>query len=82
MTLQSHISRDTAETARTGAGTGTAHRDTRGPLLFRVLTWLAERDRRYREAQKLRSLPRERLDDMGMSRSDVETVRSGTFRAW
>ena len=25
---------------------------------------------------------RERLDDMGMSRSDVETVRSGTFRAW
>jgi len=36
-----------------------------------VLNWLAERDRRFREASKLRRMPEERLLDMGMSRRDV-----------
>ena len=46
-------------------------RDTSVPFLLNVLNWIAERDRRYREKQKLLSLPDERLEDMGMTRKDA-----------
>lgn len=45
-----------------------------GSMLMHVLTWLEQRDRRYRAAQKLRNLPDERLEDMGMTRADAETA--------
>ncbi|MDU8927308.1 hypothetical protein RXV86_07920 [Alisedimentitalea sp. MJ-SS2] len=38
------------------------------------LAWLVECDRRYREAHKLRNLPDERLQDMGMTRSDAKNA--------
>ena len=31
-------------------------------------------DQRYREAQKLKSLPAERLEDMGMTRADADAA--------
>ncbi len=44
------------------------------PLLRRALTWLAQRDAAYRQAQKLRAMPDERLDDMGLTREQVERL--------
>ena len=41
-------------------------------LALLALNWLAEHDRRHREAQKLSRMPKERLLDMGMSQQDVE----------
>lgn len=49
-------------------------RDTSVRFLLRVLNWIAERDRRYREKQKLLGLPDERLVDMGMKRKDANTA--------
>ncbi len=46
----------------------------KAPFFLRALNWLAERDRSYREAQKLRNMPSERLDDMGMTREDAENA--------
>jgi len=37
-------------------------------LPLRALKWLAEIDKRYRDIAKLRSLPSERLIDMGIIR--------------
>lgn len=50
----------------------------RKPLVLVVLDWLAERDRRYREAAKLRGMPAERLEDMGMTagQADAEYYRN------
>ena len=46
----------------------------RKPWALRLLDWLSERDRRYREAAKLRRLPKERLDDIGLRPEQVEDV--------
>jgi uncharacterized protein YjiS (DUF1127 family) len=53
------------------------------PILLRALNWLAARDRRYRDAQKLRHMPDERLLDMGLTRMQANQVlyRSGRERA-
>lgn len=42
------------------------------PFWLTVLNRLAAADQRYRDAQKLKSLPSERLADMGMSRTDAD----------
>ncbi|MDK3018373.1 hypothetical protein [Pseudodonghicola flavimaris] len=38
------------------------------PIWLRILNWVADRDAAYRATQKLRSMPEDRLEDMGMSR--------------
>lgn len=38
---------------------------------FAALSWAAEKDAAYRDAQELRNAPDNRLDDMGLSRVDV-----------
>ena len=45
------------------------HAPGRTALVRRLLDWLAERDRRYREAAQLASLPDERLRDIGLART-------------
>ena len=60
----------TVAPARAGIGQG------RGSFLLRALNWLAERDRRYRDARALRSMPDERLEDMGIDRREIERVSS------
>ncbi|HCQ64800.1 MAG TPA: hypothetical protein DIU07_06345 [Rhodobacteraceae bacterium] len=45
----------------------------RDPFWLRALNWLADRDAAYRSAQKLRSMPDERLDDMGITREQAKT---------
>ena len=42
------------------------------PIWLTILNRLASADQRYRDAQKLKSLPTERLVDMGMSRADAD----------
>ena len=44
----------------------------RGPFWLRALNWLADRDAAYRMGQKLRAMPDERLDDMGITREQIE----------
>ena len=44
----------------------------REPFWLRALNWLADRDAAYRSAQKLRSMPDERLDDMGITREQAD----------
>lgn len=44
------------------------------PLLRRALNWYAERNALYRQAQKLRAMPDDRLDDMGITREQVERL--------
>jgi len=56
----------------THAGIG----QSRGSFLLRALNWLAERDRHYRDARTLRSMPDERLEDMGIDRQEIERVFS------
>jgi len=46
----------------------------RTSIIIRALNWLAERDRGYREAIKLRQMPKERLDDMGITRKQANTA--------
>ncbi|MCP5075050.1 MAG: hypothetical protein GY947_17385 [Rhodobacteraceae bacterium] len=51
------------------------HREfSSAPFWLRVLNWLASREDRFRQEHKLRNLPDERLDDMGMTRQDVKTA--------
>ena len=38
------------------------------PFPLRILNWLAERDRRYREAHKLANVDDDRLNDMGIAK--------------
>jgi uncharacterized protein YjiS (DUF1127 family) len=42
------------------------------PLWLRALNWLARADNAYRQKQMLKSLPDERLEDMGLSRRDAD----------
>lgn len=42
------------------------------PIWLIVLNHLAVADQRFRDAQKLKLLSDERLEDMGMTRSDAE----------
>lgn len=42
------------------------------PLLLRFLNLIADADSRYRQKQKLKNLPDERLEDMGMTRRDAD----------
>lgn len=42
------------------------------PIWLTVLNWIADADRRFREAQKLKSLSDEHLADMGMTRADAD----------
>ena len=44
------------------------------PIWRRALNWLAQRDAAYRQAQKLRAMPDERLDDMGITREQVDRL--------
>jgi len=44
------------------------HAPGRTALVRRFLDWLAERDRRHREATHLATLPEERLRDAGLAR--------------
>ena len=46
-------------------------------FLLRALNWLAKLDGDYREAAKLKTMPQERLDDMGMSRNSLKEQFSG-----
>jgi uncharacterized protein YjiS (DUF1127 family) len=46
----------------------------RTPLWLRLLNRLADRDAAYRASHKLRAMPDERLDDMGMTREDANTA--------
>lgn len=46
----------------------------RDPFWLRALNWLADRDAAYRSAQKLRSMPDERLDDMGITREQANEL--------
>ncbi|MFT7060323.1 MAG: hypothetical protein ACJASV_002840 [Pseudorhodobacter sp.] len=41
------------------------------PVLLRMLNWLADRDSDLRQAHKLRNMPQERLEDMGMTRKQA-----------
>ena len=61
----------TSNTCRSENSNGAAPRSNASWAL-RALNWLAERDRRYREAQKLRRMPGERLDDVGLTRHEAE----------
>ena len=42
------------------------------PIWLTILNRLAAANQRYRDAQKLKSLPCERLEDMGMTRRDAD----------
>lgn len=44
-------------------------------LLAAFAGWLVRLDQGYREIQTLKSLPDERLDDMGLTRKDVGSAR-------
>lgn len=47
-------------------------RKTQTPIWLTALNWLVEKDRRYREAQTLKTMPYERLDDMGLTRKEAD----------
>ena len=38
-------------------------------FLLRILNWLAKHDGAYRENAKLKAMPQERLEDMGINRA-------------
>ena len=42
------------------------------PIWLTLLNRIAAADQRYRQAQKLKSLPGYRLEDMGMTREDAD----------
>ena len=42
------------------------------PIWLTILNRLAAADQRHREAAKLKSMPADRLEDMGMTRADVD----------
>lgn len=42
------------------------------PIWLMILNRIVAADQRYREAQKLKSLPAYRLKDMGMTREDAD----------
>ena len=42
------------------------------PFWLTILNRLASADQRYRQSRKLRSLPDERLSDLGISRAEAE----------
>ncbi len=52
------------------------------PILLRALNWLVARDRRYRDIQKFRRMPSERLLDMGLTRQQANQAfyRAGRER--
>ncbi|MDK3018370.1 hypothetical protein [Pseudodonghicola flavimaris] len=68
------------QTATLTARHDTAETEKQSParpgLLLRLLNWIADADNRYRQKQQLKSLPAERLDDMGMSRRDADRAFS------
>ena len=45
-----------------------------GPFLLRLLNWIVEANRQYREKQKLQKMPDERLADMGLTRKEANTA--------
>lgn len=47
-------------------------RMTHTPIWLKALNWLAEKDHSYRQAQTLRQMPSERLDDMGLTRAEAD----------
>lgn len=47
---------------------------TSTPFWLNLLDRLVTADQRYREAQKLKSLPAERLEDMGLTRADADAA--------
>ena len=47
------------------------------PIWLTVLNFLADSDKRYREAQCLKSMPEERLEDMGLTRADAKSAFLG-----
>jgi len=49
-------------------------------FLLRALNWLAKLDGDYREAAKLKAMPQERLDDMGMCQNNLKEQFSGKLR--
>lgn len=44
------------------------------PFPLRVLNWLAEQDRLYREKRRLTALSDEHLADMGLTRQDADSA--------
>lgn len=57
------------------ASHGAAHApESRKPMLLRLIDAVAGWDARYRQAQKLREMPDERLADMGLTRRDALTA--------
>lgn len=55
--------------------TKTAHRATTNtPIWLRALNWLADRDAAYRASHKLRNMPDERLEDIGITREDANAA--------
>lgn len=51
-----------------------ARQATRTPIWLRALNWLADRDAAYRASRKLRNMPDERLEDMGISREEANAA--------
>ncbi len=43
----------------------------RTPILLSILRWLVKLDSKYRQAHKLRTMPDDRLADMGLTRKQV-----------
>ena len=58
-------------TIRTQSRPIVAYRPYRNPAI-RLLKWLVEANRRYRETVKLRDMPEERLRDMGISPAEAD----------
>ncbi|WP_137700281.1 hypothetical protein [Marimonas lutisalis] len=54
--------------------TNTARRAPNTPIWLRALNWLADRNAAYRASHKLRNMPDERLDDMGITRDEANAA--------
>ena len=66
--MKARIMQATPQTPTFAASVKENARASDTPILLRALNWLAARDRRYRDAQKLRHMPDERLLDVGLTR--------------
>lgn len=53
---------------------------THTPVWLRALNWLVDRDAAYRASHKLRNMPDERLEDMGITREGANTAYSAGYR--
>jgi len=64
------------DTVHTTTQTNALRRKTHAhdPFWLRALNWLSDRDAAYRSAQKLRSMPDERLDDMGITSEQADRL--------